>query len=278
MVNILQAEILKTVVAEECGLNMDVVVHESIDSTNSWALQQCKTGKELPFACFAEAQTQGRGRRGKHWLLPAGANIAMSLAWTFALSYRQMNLLPLSIAVAIAETLEDFGLEEVQIKWPNDVYVQGRKISGILIESQMAGGTRHVNREFGVIIGVGLNYDMSSLSGNSHQDLPVFTDFISESKLQAINNEYGRIDVASKLLRSIVNICLNFQHDAKHNLERFRINYDFCKEKPVQLILDSGMVLEGVAQGVDEKAELRVIVDGEERCFNSADVSVRPNP
>ena len=70
-VEYLQADILKQKAADKSKVILDVVVHESIDSTNNWSLQQCKSGRVLPFACFAEEQTSGRGRRGKHWLMSA---------------------------------------------------------------------------------------------------------------------------------------------------------------------------------------------------------------
>ena len=284
MIKQLQANILAAGIAEKCDIKMDVVVHESIGSTNSWALQQCDTGKSLPFACFAEEQTQGRGRRGKHWLMPAGSNIAMSLAWPFLLSYPQINLLPLSVAIAITETLESFGLKHVQIKWPNDIYVNGKKIAGILIETQTIREKPSNINKVVIIIGVGLNYDMRALAEKKRQALPAFTDIYNEIGLQASENESDnsidkknkRINVASTLLQSIVNVCLNFQYDTKTNLEKFRSHYDYCKGKAVELILDDGQILEGVAQGVDDKAELLVMVDGKERSFNSADVSVKP--
>ena len=59
------------------------------------------------------------------------------------------------------------------------------------------------------------------------------------------------------------------------NLEKFRASYDFCKQKKVEIILDNKEVLSGIAQGVNDNAELLVLVDGELRVFNSADVSVR---
>lgn len=297
MIEHLQANVLAADIAEKCSVNMDVVVHKSIDSTNTWALQQCKNGRYkegagLPFVCFAEQQTQGRGRRGKQWVMPAGSNIAMSLVWPFPLSYQQMTLLPLSIAVAIAETLESFELKQVQIKWPNDVYVRGRKIAGILIETQMPGGGQSTNpaskkpaaeKQSIMIIGVGLNYDMTSLLEKIRMELPAFTDLSVEFNLRQPGKVSDkkqkcmpeRVELASVLLQHIVSVCSKFQHDAKYNLEKFRSSYDYCRGKTVELILDDGQILEGIAQGVDDNAELRVIVDGKERLFNSADVSIK---
>lgn len=288
MLDQLQAELLKANVVEECAIDMDVLVFASIESTNSWSLQQCKAGKSLPFACFAEEQTQGRGRRGKHWLMPARANIAMSLSWPFDLSHQTLHLLPLSIAVAIVETLESIGLKQVQIKWPNDVYVCGKKIAGILIETRPVKVACNIARAIevkqmeskpaAVVIGIGLNYDMTLLEQGKSQEKIDFTDICEQIKLQIIEQEPNRAEVAASLLHHVIDVCQNFQQRAEHQLEVFRSRYDFCQQKNVKIMLDNKEVLTGVAQGVTDRAELRVNIEGEERVFNSAEVSVRANP
>ena len=289
----LQAELLKMTIVEKCAIDMDVLVFASIDSTNSWSLQQCKAGKVLPFACFAEAQIQGRGRRGKHWLMPAYSNIAMSLSWLFDLSHQTLHLLPLSIAVAVVESLESFGLKQVQIKWPNDVYVGGEKIAGILIETRPVKiepnigqviETRQMEtkpvetKPIAVVIGIGLNYDMALFGQGESQKKIDFTDVCEQIKLQNIELKPDRAEVAASLLHYVVDLCQNFQQQAEHHLEVFRSQYDFCGQKNVKIMLDNKEVLTGIAQGVTDRAELRVNIEGEERIFNSAEVSVRADP
>ena len=270
----LQAAALKAVVAEECSSDIDVVVHESIDSTSSWCLQQSRAGKGLPFACFAEEQTQGRGRRGKDWLMSRCSNIAMSVAWPFVVSYQQMQLLPLSIALAIVDTLESFGIEHVQIKWPNDVYVRDKKIAGILIETQPVKSKLKEDKHVAVVVGVGLNYDMSMLDKKMQQTL-ILTDISSEAESQSLEIKPERTKVAATLLQNIVVVCQNYQQASKYSLEKFRAQYDYCKEKNVEVILDNDDVLSGLAQGVNDNAELLVLIDGQQRAFNSAEVSVQ---
>ncbi len=289
MTEYLQADALKAVVAGQNGINMDVVVHKSIDSTNSWSLQQCRAGKILPFACFAEEQTAGRGRRGKQWLMSAGTNIALSISWSFDLSYQKLHLLPLSIALAVVDTLEGLNLKHVQIKWPNDVYVRGKKIAGILMEAQpvkakSAGGIT-VNKtplgkaQTAMVIGIGLNYDMSlfaaTLEHERYQILPDLTDVEHEMKRQAVEQKTERIIVASSLLQNVVDVCQNFPQDSNQYLGKFRKQYDFCENKTVEIVLDDLRGVTGIAQGVSDNAELIVLIDGKERLFNSAEVSVR---
>jgi len=310
-------------------VTLDVVVHKSVDSTNSWCLRQSKSGKGLPFACFAEQQTSGRGRRGKRWLMSAHSNIAMSLAWPFVLSTQSLNFLPLSMALAIVDTLEGIGLKQVQVKWPNDVYVQGKKIAGILIETQtvisrdgvyaencleqfqrmsMDGrpcsryGARNQEggaikneqviesvtdekstngKQLAVVIGLGLNYQMiesdriSDQTQSGKMQSLVLTDICQQIESQNITVRPTRNSVASALLCNVITACQNFSQVPGESLEKFRASYDFCKQKEVKIILDNNEVLTGVAQGVNDNAELLVLVAGELRVFNSADVSVR---
>ena len=289
MTEFLQADALTAVVAEKNNVDMEVVVHQSIDSTNSWSLQQCHSGKTLPFACFAEEQTLGRGRRGKLWMMSAQSDIAMSLSWPFVLSHQQLYLLPLSIALAIVETLENLNLRHVQIKWPNDVYVQGKKIAGVLIETQTVKeklSVEKVNekrfmagRKIAVVIGVGLNYDtsllLSSLQDGRYQVLAELTDIEREIKMQAIAQKIDRQMVASTLLQHVVSVCQSFQQESNYFLERFRTRYDFCKNKTVEVTLDNNETVSGIALGVNNNAELIVLIDGKERVFNCAEVSVK---
>jgi len=271
----LQAESLKIAVAKTNAMNLDVVVHPSIDSTNNWCLSQYKAGRNLPFACFAEEQTAGKGRRGKRWVGEAYSNLAMSVIWPFALREQPLQLLSLSIAIAIAQTLEDFGLQQVQIKWPNDVYVQGEKISGVLIETQPIRNNTMKNTEIAVVIGIGLNYDMSKYDGSELEAGRLLTDICEQFIDQQSSPLPKREDVASKLLINIVAVCQNFQQFVDTHFELFSSRYDFCKGKNVEIILDDNVSLSGVAQGINESAALIVLIEGELQVFNSAEVSVK---
>ena len=274
----LQADSLAAAVVSKLDVALDVVVHQSIDSTNSWCLQQSGSGRALPFACFAEEQTSGRGRRGKRWLMSSN-NIAMSLAWPFVLPEQPLHLLPLSIALAIVATLENFGVKQVQIKWPNDVYVQGKKIAGILIETQPVKSVRLDNnvagKQVAVIIGLGLNYEMLGSARVDGNELLLLTDLCEQIALQKTALVPERHVVASELLCNVVAVCRDFMRVSEESLKKFRRSYDFCKQKQVDIILDKE-TLSGIAQGVNDDAELLVLIDGELRAFNSAEVSVRP--
>ena len=271
----LQVKSLKVVVAKANEMNLDVVVHPSIDSTNNWCLSQHKAGRDLPFACFAEEQTSGKGRRGKRWIGKAYSNLAMSVVWPFTLLEQPLHLLSLSIAIVIAQTLERFGLQQVQIKWPNDVYVQGRKIAGVLIETQPIRNKTMKNTDVAVVVGVGVNYDMSKYDVNELEGGKVLTDICEQFIVQKVSSLPKRQDVASMLLVNIVSVCQNFQQFVDTNFELFSSRYDYCKGKNVEIVLDDNVSLSGIAQGINENAELTVLIEGKLQVFNSAEVSVK---
>jgi len=212
--------------------------------------------------------------------MSSGRNIAMSLAWPFVLLEQSLHLLPLSVALAIVAALEDMGLKQVQIKWPNDVYVQGKKIAGILMETQPVKNAQ-VNdnvidgKYVAVVIGLGLNYEMLNCEQVKSDKPLVLTDICEQLQLQGVAEKPAREIVASELLNNVIAVCQSFKQTSLKNLEKFRTSYDFCKQKEVEIILDNNERLFGLAQGVSDNAELLVLIDGELHSFNSAEVSVR---
>jgi BirA family biotin operon repressor/biotin-[acetyl-CoA-carboxylase] ligase len=125
------------------------------DSTNQRLLEA--DAADDPQALFAEAQTAGRGRRGRQWRSPFGANLYLSLAWSFPAWPPQLSALSLAVGVACGRALRAAGLREVMLKWPNDLRVGAAKLGGILIEQRgEAGGSCRV------VIGIGINVAMSA--------------------------------------------------------------------------------------------------------------------
>lgn len=145
-----EAEISKT-----SGFDCQLLL--TTDSTNT-RLKNDNFGHEK--LIIAEHQSAGRGRRGRQWLSPLASNLYWSLGWKTALPIQQLGGLSLVIGLAICHALSSFGLEGIELKWPNDIRYQGKKIGGILIEfSGDATGDLHI------IIGVGLNVTMTREAG-----------------------------------------------------------------------------------------------------------------
>lgn len=119
----------------------------SIGSTNERARQAATDGAPGGLLVTAAEQTAGRGRQGRPWDTPAGA----ALAWSVLIRHpiEVPGTLPLKVGVGVCEAVESFGLGGVELKWPNDVWISGRKCAGILVEARPGEGW--------AVAGVGLN-------------------------------------------------------------------------------------------------------------------------
>lgn len=251
---------------DKCSVNL----FDSLDSTNEWVLQKVREGESMPFACFTEQQTQGRGRRGKRWVSPPLCNIYMSLAWLFELPVSQIGVLSLAIGMAVVKTLEKTGIQHAMLKWPNDVLVDDKKIAGILIET-----ARINDKKTSMVIGVGLNYHFSdALRPGSPPETPdqPWTDVVTSLKLEP---EGGRNQLAALLLQECMAMCERVPREQEKLIEEFQNQYDACARKAVSVILECGEQLQGTACGVTSTGEIRILIDGEERVFNSAEISLR---
>lgn len=121
--------------------------HRVIDSTNRLARDLANAGAPHGTVVTADEQTAGRGRMGRSWLALAGKALLLS-AILRPLDERH-GLLPLAIPLAVCEAAESLAPVECSVKWPNDVWIAGRKVAGILIEARPGDGW--------AVIGVGLN-------------------------------------------------------------------------------------------------------------------------
>ena len=109
-------------------------VLSAVDSTNSRLLAGTPPPYGCADVCLAEAQHAGRGRRGRSWMTPPGAAIAMSVGWAFRAAGRDLQALSLAVGVAAARALVRSGARGVALKWPNDIWFEDRKVGGILVE------------------------------------------------------------------------------------------------------------------------------------------------
>ena len=239
-------------------------VFDSIDSTNAWSLEQLKQGRDLPFVCIADHQSRGRGRRGRHWLSPPGANIYMSVAWRFKLPVDSLGMLSLAQAVAVIKALKHIGINDAWLKWPNDVIIDDKKIAGILIET----GGVHANG-CDVVTGIGLNYRMP-------ENIPFDTDMRWTDLAHSVHGDLpGRSKLISVLLNQVVSMYRNYQAGVSAFLPDIKRELEVLKGRDVNVRLENGETVTGAVLGINARGELRVQVSGNERVFNSADVSLR---
>ncbi len=252
----------------QAGLSLHVL--GTVDSTNVWCRNQHRAGAIPPFACIAEQQTQGRGRRGRQWQSPAGANIYLSLAWRFDMARRQLGLLPLWVGLTVRDCLRAIGIARAQLKWPNDVLVGNHKIAGVLIESVQGGTATGDGEVTDMIIGVGINHAMPA------QSMPGDISWTDVQQHLPAGSRVSRNQLAGLLLRDLAWACREYRTRPEACLQRLR--QCFSQPQHVAVHTEQGENLAGVIKGITDQGELRVDIHGEERVFSSADVSLRPRP
>ena len=235
----------------------------STDSTNQQLL--VADAADDPQLLFAEFQTAGRGRRGRAWRSPFGANLYLSLAWSFSSWPPQLTALPLAVGVACARAVQAQGLHEVQLKWPNDLYAAGRKLGGILIEHRgEAGGACRV------VIGIGLNVAMSGAQAEGI-DQPWIS--LNEALAAAQSPPASRNALAASLIRELLAMLQPFETQGFGADRAVWSELDLTRDRAVTLSGEPPVF--GIARGVDESGALIVEVDGARRLVHSGDVSLR---
>src|SRR5215510_10891679 len=136
----------------EKKLGSTVVRFDRVSSTNDVAKDFASSGAREGLCVIAKEQTAGRGRHGRNWSSPAGEGLYMSVILRPAILPSEAGTITLASAIAVAETLRLDYETDAEIKWPNDVMVRGRKISGILIESAIQDDKLDY-----IVLGIGVN-------------------------------------------------------------------------------------------------------------------------
>lgn len=237
-------------------------VESVIASTNTQAMTYAQTNTVFPYICTTEMQTNGKGRRGREWVSPYARNLYFSIAWQFVTGASALEGLSLAIGVAVARVLENAGVLGVQLKWPNDVLFENKKLAGILLEltGDLAGPCE-------VIVGVGLNVSMPIESGEGI-DQP-WIDIQS-----IVGKPVDRNQLLADLLSAILQMLASYETEGlKYYLPEFT-DRDVYLGKPV-LVKMGDSVIEGVSAGVNESGALVVDTIHGRQVFNGGEITLR---
>lgn len=237
---------------------------DEVDSTNRWLAEQVAADGDIDATtCVAEAQSGGRGRRGRSWITTPYCNLMLSMAWRFPGGPGLVSGLSLAAGVALVRALEQYGVSGVGLKWPNDVLWDNRKLAGLLVDVQgeAAGPTR-------VILGVGINGYISPQDA-THIDQP----WIDLQGLIGETTDRNRL--AALVVRRLLDM---FQLFAGRGFAPFREEWEerhLFHGKRVRLI-QGGREFTGTTEGVDETGGLIIRQARNRQVFHSGEVSLRP--
>ena len=146
----MDAEKLQTL-ARMAGLELEIECCPVIDSTNRLLMQRAKVESRIDRLIVCDYQFSGRGRRGRQWISPYARSLAFSYARDSDKALHELGGLSCVVGLAVVDVLTELGVAEAGLKWPNDVWLEGSKLAGILVELVNRGSST------AMIIGVGIN-------------------------------------------------------------------------------------------------------------------------
>ncbi|ALX92260.1 MULTISPECIES: bifunctional biotin--[acetyl-CoA-carboxylase] ligase/biotin operon repressor BirA [Serratia] len=237
-----------------------VTVLPVVDSTNQYLLDRLA---ELTSgdACIAEYQQAGRGRRGRQWVSPFGANLYLSMFWRLEQGPAAAMGLSLVIGIVMAEVLQHLGAEQVRVKWPNDLYLNDRKLAGILVE--LTGKTGDAAQ---LVLGAGINMAMRETNASQIDQRWI--------NLQEAGITIDRNELAAKLLNELRNSLRQFEIDGLAPfISRWRQLDNFI-DRPVKLLIGEQQIF-GIARGIDQQGALLLEQEGVIKPFIGGEISLR---
>lgn len=237
-----------------------VAVLPVIDSTNQYLLDRL-AGLQSGDACVAEYQQAGRGRRGRKWISPFGANLYISMYWRLEQGPAAAIGLSLVIGIVMTEVLRDLGADQVRVKWPNDLYLNDRKLAGILVE--LTGKTGDAAQ---IVIGAGVNLAMrNAQAGDINQGW---------INLQEAGVRIDRNVLAARLITELRSALHCFEQEGLAPfLPRWEVLDNFIN-RPVKLIIGEKEIF-GISRGIDSQGALLLEQDGVVKPWVGGEISLR---
>ncbi|ARD63183.1 biotin--[acetyl-CoA-carboxylase] synthetase [Kosakonia radicincitans DSM 16656] len=238
----------------------NIAVLPVIDSTNQYLLDRLN---ELHSgdACVAEYQQAGRGRRGRKWISPFGSNLYISMYWRLDQGPAAAIGLSLVIGIVMAEVLRDLGADQVRVKWPNDLYLQDRKLAGILVE--LTGKTGDAAQ---IVVGAGVNLMMRKAQAED----------ISQSwiNLQEAGVRIDRNMLAIRLVTELRTALKCFEQEGLAPFLSRWEKLDNFINRPVKLIIGEREII-GISRGIDAQGALLLEQDGVIKPWVGGEISLR---
>jgi BirA family biotin operon repressor/biotin-[acetyl-CoA-carboxylase] ligase len=242
-----------------------LLVEWTLESTNTRLLESLPPAAGATAVVLAEHQTGGRGRRGRGWVAPPGGAICLSLTWQYADMPADLSALSLIVGLCAVGALRELGVDDVALKWPNDLVTRHGKLGGILIEMRAeAGGPVHV------VIGIGLNVLLDDAAraavkaaGNTADDIRAHRTPVPD-----------RNRIVAALLARLVPALEGFprQGVAAHLASWHECDALFDREVRVE---NAGEITRGIARGIDAHGALLIETPAGLQRFISGEVSVR---
>lgn len=254
--DLLSLSTIKSTSRAVAGGTASVATMLSCESTNQSV--RVLDGVEAYQVLLSEQQTAGKGRRGKKWVSPFAQNLYMSICFDWYGGAAALQGLSIVAGVAVAEMLTANGVPNVGLKWPNDIWINGDKVAGILVELE-----GEATSKWKVTLGVGVNVMMTDVDGGGID--------------QVWTNAGGHLSVSRSGLAADLIDCLcgaldQFKAGGFSAFSKRYAQFDALKGESVKLL---GPDVVGEVCGIDEQGGLLMKVDDVVSVYHAGELSVR---
>ena len=238
-----------------------VHVEQIVDSTNQWLLDRIPK-LENGQSCISECQLAGRGRRGRTWGSPFASHLYFSFYWRFDSGIDKVSGLSLLVGIAAVNALEKIGIQGASLKWPNDIYYQGKKLAGILIELN-AQATEACHCVIGIGINVHMPPEQAKLIDQPWADLH-----------QLSSEPVDRNLLSATLIDELYTLLEQYEQTGLQPYLPRWFELDCFLDKQVNLLI-ADKVKAGICRGINEKGALLLECDGKVEEYIGGEISLR---
>ena len=247
-------------------IGSDIVFLPEIDSTNNLAKEHAKNNAQEGLVIIAESQTGGRGRMGRFWHSPPETGIYLSILLKPNLKPDQLSFITLLAGVSAISTINEFSHQRGNLKWPNDILINDKKVCGLLCEM-----TQERGDSFSVVIGIGINVN---------QVPEQFPEGLKKTatSLRIVNGSpMNRLTVIRSLLTTLDREYQFFLTEGGHSvIKKWRLNTDLFGKKVA--VKRGSATITGTAMNLDESGRLVLRRDnGHDEVIDSGEITLRTN-
>lgn len=265
----LDAALIRRLLSERTSAQLDdLECFASIESTNTYLLEQAPPKAERFRVAIADHQTAGRGQRHRHWESPEGAGLYLSLAYTFDEQPEQLSSLTLAIGIGVVDALRQLEIEGISLKWPNDIVALDGKLGGILTEVRS-----RTDDNVTVVTGIGLNIDLPD-----GEEIGMDSEWARRAIdiSSVVEKVPAREEIAAGIIEAICAAMKKFEALGFAGFSQDWVQHDWLQGREITVDLPAGRIT-GVAAGVDTDGALLVDTGKEKaRVVSGSIVTARP--
>jgi len=237
-----------------------IYTFNTIDSTNNCAKAVAGCGAQEGTIIIAEKQTAGRGRLGRNWQANPDENLMFSIVLRPRVEPEALNLLPLYVAVCVAQAVEQLTNLQVECKWPNDLLINKKKFAGILIEASV----KQNIVEF-VVIGVGVNVNQQKFEGELQ---------IKATSLRlAMGRDVDRVTLFREILSTLEANYKTVNSDGFQSIVPSWLSHSSIINKQIR-VSQQGTVISGIVKGLSTEGGLVLQTENSEKTLFAGDVTI----